>query len=99
MIGQGELRTPHAAREHEQKLYVPPSGDIIIIKPRYIFGFLLFIVFISNPLPPPPHRPPPIQPPPKQYTSLQIVSSLTIHPFINQLMSNGIVKPFLHKKL
>ena len=43
MIGQGELRTPHAsrltphasrltphaAREHEQKLYVPPSGDII----------------------------------------------------------------------
>ena len=31
MIGQGELRTPHAAREHEQKLYVPPSGDIIIL--------------------------------------------------------------------
>ena len=36
MIGQGELRTPHAsrithhaAREHKQKLYVPPSGDII----------------------------------------------------------------------
>ena len=31
MIGQGELRTPHAAREHEQKLFVPPSGDIITI--------------------------------------------------------------------
>ena len=38
MIGQGELRTPHASRitphatrEHKQKLYVPPSGDIIII--------------------------------------------------------------------
>ena len=43
MIGQGELRTPHAsrltppasclsphaARGHKQKLYVPPSGDII----------------------------------------------------------------------
>ena len=36
MIGQGELRTPHAsplthdaAREHEQKLYVPTPGDII----------------------------------------------------------------------
>ena len=43
MIGQGELRTPHAsrltphasrlmphaAREHERKLYVPPPGDII----------------------------------------------------------------------
>ena len=40
MIGQGELRTPHAsritphasritphaAREHEQQLYVPPKG-------------------------------------------------------------------------
>ena len=31
MIGQGELRTPHAAREQEQKHYVPPLGDIIII--------------------------------------------------------------------
>ena len=31
MIGQGELRTPHAAREQEQKQYVPPPGDIIIL--------------------------------------------------------------------
>ena len=30
MIGQGELRTPHAAREQEQKQYVPPPGDIIM---------------------------------------------------------------------
>ena len=36
MIGQGELWTdhasritPHAAREHERKLFVPPLGDII----------------------------------------------------------------------
>ena len=29
MIRQGELRTPDAAREHKQKLYVPPPGDII----------------------------------------------------------------------
>ena len=35
MIGQGELRTPHAAREHKQKLYVPPSGDIINIEILY----------------------------------------------------------------
>ena len=56
------------------------------------FYFLFYLFPI--PFPPVPHIPPPIQ-----YTSLQIVSSLTIHPFINQLMSNGIVKPFLHKKL
>ena len=29
MIGQGELWTPHTAREHKRKLYVPPLGDII----------------------------------------------------------------------
>ena len=59
--------------------------------------YFLFIYF----QPPSPQSPTvaqttPIQPPPKQYTSLQIVSSLTIHPFINELMSNGIVKPLLH---
>ena len=26
MIGQGELRAPHASREHKRKLYVPPPG-------------------------------------------------------------------------
>ena len=57
-----------------------------------------FIYF--QPLPPSPLQttPPYSHPPPIQYTPLRVVSSLTIHPFINQLMSNGIVKPFLHKK-
>ena len=59
---------------------------------------IFWILFISNPLSPSPLQPTHIQPPRIQYTSLRIVSSLTIHPFINQLMTNGIVKPFLHKK-
>ena len=61
-----------------------------------------YFIYFQPPSPQSPHRPPPIQPPPPppiQYTSLQIVSILTIHPFINQFMTNGIVKPFLHKKL
>ena len=56
--------------------------------------FTFYFIYFQSPSPQSPHRPPPIQ-----YTSLQIVSCLTIHPFINQLMSNGIVKPFLHRKL
>ena len=44
MIGQGELRTPHAAREHKQKLYVPPSGDIII---HSYFSFSFCVVTSS----------------------------------------------------
>ena len=40
MIGQGELRTPHASREHKQNLYVPPPGDILSI--------ILKIIHINN---------------------------------------------------
>ena len=72
-----------------------------MLKKKWIF--ILFFYLFPTPFPPVPPQttppPPPYSHPPIQYTSLQIVSSLTIHPFINQLMSNGIVKPFLHKKL
>ena len=67
----------------------------------YMFLYFTVLILIYNwfptPFPPVSHRPLPIQSLPIQYTSLQIVSSLTIHPFISFNMSNAIVKPFLHK--
>ena len=59
------------------------------------FYFLFYFFQPPSPQSPTDH-PHTATPPPIQYTSLQIVSSLTIHPFINQLMSNDIV--FLTQK-
>ena len=58
-----------------------------------------YFIYFQSPSPQSPTDHPPYSHPPYSKPHYKIVSSLTIHPFINQLMSNGIVKPFLHKKL
>ena len=58
-----------------------------------------YFIYFQSPSPQSPTDHPPYSHPPYSKPHYKIVSSLTIHPFINQLMSNGIVKPFLHKNL
>ena len=53
MIGQGELRTPHAGREQEQKQYVPPPGDIITLDAQlrtFQYKIIIHRVFPTNKL-------------------------------------------------